>query len=439
MVSTILLTEPVCNFKCEYCYYSHGNDLKNKGFNREATKENIRRDIELYGTREDALWFLLWGGEPTINRYFKEVVLMIREQNQDVGIFTSTNGSALTDDFISFCKTNKVKLAVSHDLIYQDVRKEGTSLHGTKYAEQVAKAIREGVVNVIQTVWSEDSWDIQAMYCYLNQFFKENSLEPIHWRINNYVAYSKEDVNKTIHSKRALASYKTWLVDNYTGKIKNPSSPDPQTRNNFLSLLDIAAGYQKLSWYDALLSTETNANNPTCKAYDLNNQHWNCKDTYMQNDCEHPIDVNHQYNRCFSTKCKYFMLCKGICSGKTDEHRALNCASIRAQIDTTIEAVREGFIECAQKECDPPVITISEKDGKTLLEVDGKGNFLDLYFCARNTIEEIHNEPAPSILGHSYEKHVSIELEDKYVQVIARTHNYANRFKPSDLVLKENF
>ncbi len=398
MVKTILLTEPKCNFHCEYCYYNHNSDYKNPGFKRDIILDNIKKDIEKWGSKESRLYFLLWGGEPTLNKYFREVVEMIRGVSREVGIFTASNGSTLTDDLISFLKENDVWIAISNDLIYQDIRNGEYFLIGTDYGRQIAKGIREGVVRSIQTVWSESSWNLQEQYEYLQKFFKENNLNPVHWKILPYQAYSEEDVCNSIHSERALNSFKKWILSGLRKEVTNAPEPEPTSSSIDKEVKRIALGFSKIGWNDFYKETHLSKDdNPQCVSYDLNNQVWDCKDTYLSEESPVPVPVEHQYDYCFEVECPYFGICKGICSGKTTEHRKLNCDSIKKKIDTVISAYKEYYESLPKEKVSPPEVSFSVDDISNIENIEIKSSVCGIKFkiVEGASLKDINNIEVP--------------------------------------------
>lgn len=98
-----------CNLRCIHCYA----EAKNRTIKRsqDLPKENVQKIIDEaveLGCRR----IQFTGGEPTLSKYFKEVIVYAKERGFEfIEIFT--NGTTLNEPVISFLAKNGVNVAIS--------------------------------------------------------------------------------------------------------------------------------------------------------------------------------------------------------------------------------------------------------------------------------------------------------------------------------------
>lgn len=103
-----------CNLNCSYCFNS--SNIRTKSMNLETMHRAVDYCFESSFAREQAPIFLIYGGEPMIdrNRLF-ETVKYIRSKADASHIGIITNATLLTEEDIIFFKAYDVHIGISFD------------------------------------------------------------------------------------------------------------------------------------------------------------------------------------------------------------------------------------------------------------------------------------------------------------------------------------
>ncbi|MBU2472837.1 radical SAM protein [Patescibacteria group bacterium] len=101
-----------CNCRCKYCFV----DKKNDFMNLETAQRAIYFFVSSPGQKKA---LILYGGEPLLNPFWKEIVLVGRHTADLLGkkliIVLATNGLLLNNESLFFLKKHKVGLTISID------------------------------------------------------------------------------------------------------------------------------------------------------------------------------------------------------------------------------------------------------------------------------------------------------------------------------------
>ncbi|MCQ1058983.1 anaerobic sulfatase maturase [Photobacterium sp. DNB23_23_1] len=177
---------PVCNIKCEYCFYLEKHALYPKNEHYRISDEVLAAFIKQYVESQPTpvVEFLWQGGEPTLlgMDFYKKVVELQAPYKQQKEIRNSlqTNGIRLDDDWCKFFKANNFFIGISldgpkdiHDRYRKDRRGEGTF-------ERVMQGVRllkkhQVEFNVLACVGRETASRPLDVY----HFFKEEGIEYI--------------------------------------------------------------------------------------------------------------------------------------------------------------------------------------------------------------------------------------------------------------------
>jgi uncharacterized protein len=176
---------PLCNLRCEYCFYTEKEALFPKGENYKMPDEVLDAFIQKYialNSTAPEIPFVWQGGEPTLSGidFFRKVVRLQKSYAGHKQITNSlqTNGTMLTDEWCAFLKEHNFIVGVSldgpkeiHDRYRIDRGEKGTF-------DRVMKGLRllqkHGVeYNVMACVAKETACRPIDVY----HFFKEEGVE----------------------------------------------------------------------------------------------------------------------------------------------------------------------------------------------------------------------------------------------------------------------
>jgi len=111
-----------CNMNCKYCYAKKFK--KRTAMDSEIMIYTINKILENNKSKE-CLNVIFHGGEPLLEKnVIKKIINLYK--NQNMNFIVQTNGKLLDEDFILFCKLNKVSLSLSVDgfKIYNNLSRE---------------------------------------------------------------------------------------------------------------------------------------------------------------------------------------------------------------------------------------------------------------------------------------------------------------------------
>jgi len=112
---------PVCDIKCEYCFYLEKHALFGPGENYRMSDDVLAAYIRQYVAAQPTpvVKFVWHGGEPTLLGldFFQRVVELQRpfRDRKEIKNALQTNGMRLTDDWCAFFKANKFFIGLSLD------------------------------------------------------------------------------------------------------------------------------------------------------------------------------------------------------------------------------------------------------------------------------------------------------------------------------------
>ena len=118
---------PVCNIRCEYCYYLEKEELYPEKNSRSAfvmsdkiLKSYIRQYIQCQPPGLEEVVFIWQGGEPTLLGidFFRKVIAFqrqFRRPGMKISNSLQTNGTLLTDDFAAFLADEDFLVGLSID------------------------------------------------------------------------------------------------------------------------------------------------------------------------------------------------------------------------------------------------------------------------------------------------------------------------------------
>lgn len=117
-----------CNLQCKYCF--NPSEIRNKDMTEKTMRRAVDYCFENPFTRESAPMFLIYGGEPLMNKKLLfETVKYIRNRAANTYIGIITNATLLTEDDIIFFKAQNVTLIISFDGLpeFQYKNRSGTA------------------------------------------------------------------------------------------------------------------------------------------------------------------------------------------------------------------------------------------------------------------------------------------------------------------------
>ena len=142
-----------CNFSCSYCYSARGRSSKTLSIPtlNLALEHFLSRNRT---ERKDRYISIVGGGEPLIvweeiTRYAVYRIRELEKENDlDVSIGLTTNGSLITDEIIDVLLENKVKVSISFELL-RDIQ----NLHRKNYdvvINNIFRLLEKGVTPIIR-------------------------------------------------------------------------------------------------------------------------------------------------------------------------------------------------------------------------------------------------------------------------------------------------
>lgn len=108
---------PECNMGCRYCPFSNQNIFTNRQNNFVAQIQSIKKTFDSKSFTESSLnELIVYGGEALL--YLDQVKRIINEYKnfrQYGKITICTNGTLINQDIITYCKINKINVAINMD------------------------------------------------------------------------------------------------------------------------------------------------------------------------------------------------------------------------------------------------------------------------------------------------------------------------------------
>ena len=112
---------PVCDIKCDYCFYLEKHALFDKRENYRMSDEVLKAYVQQYIEAQPTpvVEFVWHGGEPTLLGldFFRKVVELQQpfQGRKEIKNALQTNGMRLTDDWCTFFKANGFFIGLSLD------------------------------------------------------------------------------------------------------------------------------------------------------------------------------------------------------------------------------------------------------------------------------------------------------------------------------------
>ena len=179
---------PVCNLRCDYCYYLDKKIGNDKGLMSDDVLENyIRQVVAIHGWMAE-IEFAWHGGEPTIAGIpFFEKALKLQEKyanGRRVLNTLQTNGTLLNDDWCRFFAKHDFRIGISidgpehlHDIYRKDASGNGTFTQVMKALELLQ---RHGVsYNTLTTVNASNANHGREVYLFLRSISNYMQFLPV--------------------------------------------------------------------------------------------------------------------------------------------------------------------------------------------------------------------------------------------------------------------
>ena len=178
-----------CNFRCKYCIQHH-TDTENRDNITDADISIFKFLYSKYLDFSNIEMIQFWGGEPLLykNTLLKATKALREIVPSDTKIFTLSNGSLWTEDFVDECLKLNLQLGLSHDgpgqcLRSADPLKENTSSRKAilKYWNSIKNMSDEdNYFSILCTATNESLKDLDATTKYFVDIFGDK----IHGRYN---------------------------------------------------------------------------------------------------------------------------------------------------------------------------------------------------------------------------------------------------------------
>lgn len=138
-----------CNLRCKYCYHA-----ENGYSNDKMTESTLEKAIAVTAPFIEHITYNWHGGEPLMMGLdFYEKALFYQNKykrpDQIISNTMQTNGTLLTDEFISFFKNNNFRVGLSFDGPYNDSIRGGTEQTLNSYNRIFKSGMSCGTITVI--------------------------------------------------------------------------------------------------------------------------------------------------------------------------------------------------------------------------------------------------------------------------------------------------
>ena len=179
---------PVCNLRCDYCYYLDKKIGNDKGLMSDDVLENYIRQVVAIHGRMAEIEFAWHGGEPTIAGIpFFEKALKLQEKyaaGRRVLNTLQTNGTLLDEDWCRFFAEHDFRIGISidgpehlHDIYRKDASGKGTFAQVMKAVELLQ---RHGVsYNTLTTVNAQNAAHGREVYLFLRSISNYMQFLPV--------------------------------------------------------------------------------------------------------------------------------------------------------------------------------------------------------------------------------------------------------------------
>ncbi len=127
LLNMMILPNNKCNFKCTYCYSAHGRSGKEITFGKLAAAIDYFLKPER-AAGERLTISVLGGGEPLLSwellkKALDYAYIKAEARGRELPVSLVTNGSIISDDILEYCKSHKISLSVSYDIL-EDIQNE---------------------------------------------------------------------------------------------------------------------------------------------------------------------------------------------------------------------------------------------------------------------------------------------------------------------------
>lgn len=224
--AVIAKSADICNYNCSYCYVEPHSKIK--VMPSDTAKVAISK-ISKYIGNSRKINFIWHGGEPMIAGvdFFYDIINYSNEYFENrIEHCIQTNGSLLTDDFLSFCKQAKISVSLSFDgpeKVHDINRKEKNGLGTHKKTMNALEKIKkhELTPGCVCVLHKQNVNEIDELY----SFFKEHK---INFRVNPVVRSGRASNNYNLlaispdeYGDAMIRLFDLWFNDN------NPIQVEP--------------------------------------------------------------------------------------------------------------------------------------------------------------------------------------------------------------------
>ncbi len=207
---------PICNLRCEYCFYLHKTELYRDTENFRMDDVVLERFIKEYIACQPGpvVPFAWQGGEPTLMgvEFFQRVIELQKEHIPPAWSFTNsiqTNGTMLDDEWVNFLKKEEFLVGLSLDGPEEFHNQYRSDANGRGTWNSVLAAFRllkkHGVdVNILCVVNETSAQYPKEMY----QFYREQGVDYLQF----IPLIEKKDQDSTTDRSVAGSSYGRFLI-----------------------------------------------------------------------------------------------------------------------------------------------------------------------------------------------------------------------------------
>lgn len=152
-----LLMNEKCNFHCKYCYSATGRSKAELDLETITIALNYFLSSKRKAVRNRTVMFM-GGGEPVLSWPLVEKTALLaesiaRDNDVNLQLALTTNGSIMTDEMLSFLKEHKFRVQISFEVL-PDVQKSQRGIYD-KVAENINRLCDYGISNYIRSTITE--------------------------------------------------------------------------------------------------------------------------------------------------------------------------------------------------------------------------------------------------------------------------------------------
>lgn len=344
--STLLLDNPVCNFRCSYCglnevHNKNEKEKSKKDFNWEAI-DKVLQEKSKEDSGSKGIKLSIWSGEPLMNCHLWELLDYINNNFKVEAISMVTNGSLLYPLRKKIMGYPFLRFNISNDLIYQSQR--GPQYLENKNVSAFLKTLQEaGMISSFQTVVSGYSSHIMDQLNYLANWGESNNIDwkQIEWFLMPVRDYSGED-------KGLILS------------LEDKEFVNQLTEFTLLSLMDAKQTPVFKSFYrkmeveiKAMLEDPPKVYRPHCDSFrnkeptfmSTSGERYYCTENFDAGIKE--FNLNPPDEKCI--KCVFQASCNSMCANLSTKAREASCPGMKAWHGIIQRVIYKGFTDEQRK------------------------------------------------------------------------------------------